>query len=169
MENIKQKTCSSCGNVKAYSDFTKCPKSSDGLKTYCRTCVSEYNKARRLRPSVVEKRKRLGYKICSKCGEKKSLDAFSTKKRNPDGLKYSCKDCDAEYRLGRYVSKKTHVKKKVLKLERKKKVLKLERKKRGLLTKRQSYNLIKHLAHIYSHDPVVDIDPDDDCVFSELF
>ena len=33
------------------------------------------------------------YKICTKCGEYKSLDEYRRNKNNPDGREYQCRDC----------------------------------------------------------------------------
>ncbi|UYL87673.1 HNH endonuclease [Arthrobacter phage VResidence] len=40
-------------------------------------------------------RRRHSGKTCSRCGEDKPLSAFASDSRRPDGLAYSCKQCEA--------------------------------------------------------------------------
>ena len=37
-------------------------------------------------------------KQCSKCKQVKPIDQFANRKRNPDGKKYQCKQCEKDYR-----------------------------------------------------------------------
>jgi len=57
------------------------------LRTVCRKCNSKRDAARN-NPRRIE-----GIKVCTKCGESKSVDNFSSCKRNSDGLETKCKSC----------------------------------------------------------------------------
>lgn len=48
--------------------------------------------ATRQRPTASEK-------ACTKCGHAKALEAFSADRRNSNGLRGSCKECDAVWRI----------------------------------------------------------------------
>lgn len=41
-------------------------------------------------------------KTCTKCNELKSIDEFYKDKRNKDGYRYTCKQCDKEYKKTYY-------------------------------------------------------------------
>lgn len=48
-------------------------------------------------------------KTCCSCNQAKSLFSFSRDKRNKDGLKYSCKECDKINNNIRYLNKKQEI------------------------------------------------------------
>jgi len=50
----------------------------------------------------------LNLKRCSQCKQWKSLSEFSRNKKESDGLRYSCKQCDREYNNKKYASSETH-------------------------------------------------------------
>eukprot|EP00884_Botryococcus_braunii_P016969 jgi/Botrbrau1/3956/Bobra.0365s0030.2 len=86
------KTCKRCLEEKEIEAFCQNKRSSDGHYSQCRTCVSNKDRARRLKvlsshPQVVP------HKKCSRCGNNKPSEEFYKDASKPDGLQTYCKPC----------------------------------------------------------------------------
>ena len=96
------KTCSRCQVEKPLGEFYKSKTAKDGLYPQCKNCKKEYSeKYHRLGPKI-KKEKRvllasLGMKTCSKCGEVKAFNKFYKHKKNKDGFRSACKECEGQY------------------------------------------------------------------------
>lgn len=85
------KQCCKCKKFISKKEFRKNKNSRDGLQAMCKECQLEYNRSRIFQPQ--ENPNIL--KTCTHCEKKKpaTLEFFSPKKRNPDGMCHTCKDC----------------------------------------------------------------------------
>ena len=94
------KQCSKCKQTKEASCFNKHPKTKDGLKSWCKPCLSEYNKKRR------EKRKKNrleetdlpeGHKRCAQpsCNKVFPLSHFQSTHSRRTKLTTTCEKCRA--------------------------------------------------------------------------
>ena len=83
------KTCSKCKTEKPESSFAKSAKYKDGLFTWCKTCVSEYNKRYKVEHKAnVEKK-------CPYCGGLYPADQFVKMKKGRGGRStvIMCRPC----------------------------------------------------------------------------
>lgn len=94
-----QKRCSRCKEVKGNDQFSR-GRNGDGLHSWCKPCVTEYNRERALRrdkasydvdPALIEK-------LCGKCRKIKPAGQFNRDRHNNDGLGAWCKVCWKEHR-----------------------------------------------------------------------
>lgn len=99
---MDNKTCTSCGKTKPFSDFGRNKSNPDGHQFWCRACFAAYHQdhakgIRRTPPPPPA-----GMKRCTRCKALKSVDQFSKGSREADGLQDNCRDCNrkvsAEYR-----------------------------------------------------------------------
>ena len=114
------KLCTSCTVYKPFSEFGETRTAPDGLRTYCKPCMSTRyapatpeDRARRTETNrrvrekynsrsseeILSDRFRLnptGTKTCPKCGSSHTFDSFYPNRRRPDGLDYQCKPCSRE-------------------------------------------------------------------------
>ena len=102
------KQCTKCKKWKDESEFSKQLSRKDGLRSWCKKCVSEYSHKyyRRNRKSV---KKHYSYeechrvvkgvkeKRCTKCKKWKDESEFSKQRTSKDGLRPWCKKCEREY------------------------------------------------------------------------
>jgi hypothetical protein len=105
INGVKVKQCCKCSKEKNVEDYHKDKTKKDGLASYCKTCSSEYKKARktflethRIENPIVENSDTIEFKKCSKCYEEKPLSDFGADKSAVSGLRVSCKACNNERR-----------------------------------------------------------------------
>lgn len=92
------KRCIVCGVVKEVSCFYADKKRKDGLQTCCKECGKERKRVRDEQKREEFKTRHLefeGTKICTICGEEKSVIEFSFSVRGKNGLRSSCKSCES--------------------------------------------------------------------------
>lgn len=82
---METKVCRKCGQEKPVSEFIPDTRYRSGYQTYCRKCVNEYQKMRRLGKS--EK------KVCRMCGRELPISAFPKDKGYKSGRSNQCRDC----------------------------------------------------------------------------
>lgn len=82
------KVCAMCHVEKPHTDFNRTRLSTDGLSSYCKSCVHLHYEKQASRPKheVTEKR-------CLRCGLTKPAADFYAARREPDGLQAWCIDC----------------------------------------------------------------------------
>lgn len=119
MEQLKY--CRKCKSFKPLKDFSKNKNNKDGLKEYCKSCVSIASKKyREKNREIINEKKRiayykskqnaeertqkellLGYKTCTKCKKELPLEYFRV--RGNGGFYSTCRKCDnlrnKEYRI----------------------------------------------------------------------
>ena len=83
------KVCSRCRRELDESCFTKNKASKDGLMSYCKDCLKQYNDKRKLRAKIEAPE----YKVCTKCKERKSINCFNHDANNRDGYSNTCREC----------------------------------------------------------------------------
>lgn len=101
------KTCTKCGQSKSLNDeYHKPNKKTGKIHSWCRDCQAiacrERYAERRKNPPIRLPVDPNATKTCPKCGECKSLSAFSKQSDRPDGHAYICKPCDNERRKQNY-------------------------------------------------------------------
>ena len=96
---INEKKCTKCGEVKPLSCFCKNRRMPDGLCCHCKVCQKNYREN-------LGKSKEKPEKVCSKCGILKPLSDFAKSNQSRDGCSGHCKKCKCEYaRFGNKVRK----------------------------------------------------------------
>lgn len=95
--NLISKECSCCHKIKPVSEFHKCEKAKDGLKSRCKKCRNE--RRRKKKPIIrnYDDEGNLISKECTHCHKIKPVSKFSKDKNKTDGLQCKCKECDKEY------------------------------------------------------------------------
>ena len=83
---IIEKKCTNCEKVKNLALFHRKHTSPDGYAPWCAECRNNYNKQCQMKNG----------KKCSECGEKKARHSFYADLRINDGLRQTCKACDAK-------------------------------------------------------------------------
>jgi len=94
------KTCSKCGQVKAYNFFSPQPQSKDGRSSWCKSCKASHEAAKRLLRGVPAKRKPLvtdDGKQCLICNDILPLTSFPPSRRGKLGLGSYCRKCNKKY------------------------------------------------------------------------
>lgn len=103
---ILSKKCSKCEEIKNIDQFPRRKVSKDGHRGQCYDCVREYHRVynERQLERYVEKSKRENTEInifktfkCFKCNLIKPFKDFNYSDKEPRGVKYTCKSCQAEY------------------------------------------------------------------------
>lgn len=84
-----KKQCFRCKQWKDKKEFTRDSRAKDGLRSYCRKCVSEYTKQQHNADNS-------GTKYCHFCEQWKDQSDFYKDKSQKGGLRNTCKDCDKE-------------------------------------------------------------------------
>ncbi len=92
------KICTKCKIVKNESEFSKSKKHKDGLRYWCKECISNDYFIKKYgfipeKPIITE-----GFKLCTKCKIIKNKNEFLRDKTKIDGLYSSCKKCGEKYR-----------------------------------------------------------------------
>lgn len=102
------KKCSKCQTFKNLTDFHKQSSSPDGRGGYCKSCASEYNRARREHGQSTGGKPRSNFnhgdttKLCPRCQTTKPITGFRKSKRQPSGRSSYCKECSRQYDNERY-------------------------------------------------------------------
>lgn len=119
---VKSKQCTSCKEVKSYTEFRTDNKQKDRLSIYCKSCKSimDYiyrekkkgtvftvEEIENIKKEIIVPNKRVakndtlikeGLKKCSKCKKIKSLEEFGTDNKTKDKKSPSCKECEKKRR-----------------------------------------------------------------------
>jgi hypothetical protein len=90
-----EKRCSKCRQTLPLARFNRASARPDGLQVWCKACEAEAGRARRRRLQAREEIALPAEKQCSSCGEAKPADEFGCERARPDGLRASCKQCEA--------------------------------------------------------------------------
>lgn len=85
----QQKECGRCRQSLKAECFSRHGNTADGLQRICRECRSAVNKEYRQPLTYVT----VSSKRCWRCGMDKPAAAYSSARRNVDGLHHECKDC----------------------------------------------------------------------------
>jgi hypothetical protein len=93
-ENVTEKICTGCNQVKPLEDFHKDKNGKYGRVAQCKDCVANKHGTKTRRDMRVP---REGYKFCSKCKEEKVRSEFIPDVRASDGLSSQCRTCNASY------------------------------------------------------------------------
>ena len=92
------KKCKICEQVKIFEDFGRHLECIGGVKAICKHCNNEQEKSKREKIKLDDKiPPETNFKTCSTCKEEKSVNNFSKKSDQKDGLMKRCKKCVAEY------------------------------------------------------------------------
>ena len=96
-KNTTYKVCKKCQRVLPASEFYKKPSMIDGLFPRCKSCmkadrnnINHKKSAERRREKLIEQG---ATKVCTKCGQEKSVEEFNKNSRKKDGLADVCKQC----------------------------------------------------------------------------
>jgi hypothetical protein len=81
-----QKLCTNCKNFKNFSEFHKRSSTPDGIVSYCKVCVKEYDKNKNEHKLAMPRKEQDGLIHCRKCEE------YLDKSKFWGGLTY-CKEC----------------------------------------------------------------------------
>ena len=91
---VKEKLCSICKTTKPAEDFYHNRQIKDGLDVSCRECKKESRTKRLIKNKQANIQIDFNKtKICSKCGETKTLDCFFRSAIKNDGVCSYCKEC----------------------------------------------------------------------------
>lgn len=88
------KICTTCGQKKLATEFSRHSRRKDGLSTECKECSSKRQKQYKERYKDNETPKT---KICPLCNKEKLASEFSICNRNPDHLNSYCKSCSKQF------------------------------------------------------------------------
>lgn len=99
-EPLAEMSCMRCGETKPRSEFAKNRNfdglegrpDRDGLHYYCKECMKRYGRNKRQK-TYNNRNPSKASKVCSKCHVEKSAGEFHRDARQPDGLRYQCKEC----------------------------------------------------------------------------
>ncbi|UCG54905.1 MAG: hypothetical protein JSV32_01405, partial [Dehalococcoidia bacterium] len=96
--HIENKRCSKCNEVKPVAEFYPALRNKDGYCDLCKSCSKKQTQSyhRRLAARIPQEMPRIKNKRCSKCGELKSISAFSKAVGKLDGYRAVCKECDSK-------------------------------------------------------------------------
>ena len=97
------KRCTICSEEKAEKEFGPSKSSRDGLRSSCKPCESERTSKirQKLNANASERIRNDGDKMCSECGETKSLSEFVVSILCSDGRAGYCSACDRKKRRER--------------------------------------------------------------------
>jgi len=134
------KRCTKCKKRKDESEFHENRKSEDGLQPWCKKCRRQYDrkyynrhkKTTRRNYSYEESHRTVSgvkQKRCSKCKKLKDESEFNKNRKNKDGLRFWCKDCEREYKR-RYYRKNRGAVKKCLRYEERHRIVNRVKQKR---------------------------------------
>jgi hypothetical protein len=84
----RAKTCSKCGIVKEIRDFGQNGRQKDGTHSWCRSCVSMFDRTRPAHLPVDTPQR------CSRCHELKPARGFRPSPKAANGLSQTCKGCE---------------------------------------------------------------------------
>jgi len=92
---INSKVCIKCKKDKSFSQFSKDKNGKLGLKSQCKTCVSERGKQKQPIVLTLEQQNVIT-KVCTGCNIEKNYDEFYKDKNGKFGLQSECKTCQSE-------------------------------------------------------------------------
>lgn len=96
-KNVTYKVCRECQIVKPASEFYKRKENKDGLFHSCKACMDKRTNRNNHKRQAERRREKLieegATKVCSKCGQEKSVEDFNKNSRKKDGLSDVCKAC----------------------------------------------------------------------------
>lgn len=88
------KLCGKCNTTKDISDFPKSSKTKDGVQSWCRLCMNEYNAKKAEERKINGPSKIRHSKVCKTCGLEKPINQFHKKNgHSADGYGSYCKPC----------------------------------------------------------------------------
>ena len=95
---METKKCLKCGEIKEVSYFYKHRGRKDGLCDWCKDCVCEDQRIKRLEKGMrpMNEDVGIGKKRCSRCREIKDVECFGVKSAATTGLSCECKECRRE-------------------------------------------------------------------------
>ena len=119
------KECNRCHRVLPITEFHRNHTRKDGYQCQCKDCQRELSqdlysrrKAKFAEAEAEEPQPPKTTKVCAKCGRELPVENFGHTKKNKNGLKSYCKDCENEncrkYRAKRYGQPKKERKSKTL-------------------------------------------------------
>lgn len=90
---METKTCTKCKRSLPKSDvyFRKHKQCKEGIYSQCKECEGKFFTDIKTSVKTIPKD---GMKTCSKCKTKKNLEEFGKEKRNKDGRRSDCKECN---------------------------------------------------------------------------
>lgn len=99
-KNVTYKVCRECLEVKPASEFYKRKENKDGLFHSCKACMDKRTNRNNHKKQAERRREKLiaegATKVCSRCGEEKTVDHFVKNVKSKDGVADICKECRAE-------------------------------------------------------------------------
>ena len=87
------KNCSVCNELKAFDEFHKSAKTSDGYTFRCKSCQSAYYKGYNASRKTAEARVEVKSKVCRECHLEKPISQFGKKSTSLDKHNIYCKPC----------------------------------------------------------------------------
>jgi hypothetical protein len=88
--------CGKCNEVKPATEYYLNGKRPTGLNSICKPCFLEYQRVHMARLKASKKVPRRK-KLCTACGQTKSVSEFGKNSRSSDGLLFRCKPCASAY------------------------------------------------------------------------
>jgi hypothetical protein len=89
--------CSKCNEVKPASEYHINKKRPTGLQNVCKPCILGNQRIRNMSLKASKKVPRQE-KVCTACGQTKSVSGFYKRRNSNDGLSFWCKPCTSAYR-----------------------------------------------------------------------
>lgn len=93
-DNMQEKKCSKCGEVKDVSEFHKCKGWKSGIHNWCKSCIKIKDSIiyqRNISRTIINPPKK--EKLCRKCGVMKPLELFHKDKGASNGRCAYCIEC----------------------------------------------------------------------------
>lgn len=103
------KVCSRCREELPVDNFGRRKVSNDGLDTYCRVCLNQIERGRRVEKRKLKPKAKLSYKFCCVCKVELSIGEFHKDSKNKDGTSSRCKACKKKYYKEYYELNKTQI------------------------------------------------------------
>ncbi|HEY8343094.1 MAG TPA: HNH endonuclease signature motif containing protein [Calditerricola sp.] len=112
LDELPEKECRKCGEVKSPAEFSAKPSGRFGLNSWCKVCDAEDKKARqatyRARNETNDPHADPTHKRCSDCGRTRPRTDYRQNKTKPDGLHPYCRDCAARRDREQRANRKAH-------------------------------------------------------------
>lgn len=102
---VTSKKCIKCKQTFSVSNFTKDPATSDGYRSSCNTCRSEYREEKALEYEQIHQTSTINPdepKVCSCCKKTKTINDFGYKKHKRSGLNSICLSCATQQEMRRH-------------------------------------------------------------------
>lgn len=91
------KRCTRCKQSKDIEEFGIGTRNRDGRQFWCKSCSAEYQRDRKAKLALCQRRNRL-CKRCARCGQEKLLLDFGKDAGSLDGHRSWCFSCDRQYK-----------------------------------------------------------------------